>query len=308
VARARSREHSPPLPGVGRVFLILPASLIYLVYLIHRISLICAETPRSEVDQQLPVAQIVARDAALAPAELQHHSVELLLPPPALVLSHPVEPLRAFSVLVHETLSSALDPRPTQLLEHVQQRLFVAPESGCPDLFPIFRDAAGLHLPARGLNQQPCEPQVPQLVVPGGPDYRNPAAALALHRADRRTHAGGHAHLHVVYRNQVCGHDRDRYVDSAVNADPFGSTTTDTSRCYRRMRSRPRTPRGRAATNCASGGIGCAEPRPSNYCDRPNDRSDKAPIPMARIQSTSSHKVDTRSNCRSDTAPNRCRR
>jgi hypothetical protein len=101
VARAHWREQFRPLPGVARVVQNLRASLTCLIFQIG------AANPRSEVDPALRAAQIVARDVAEAPAGLQHHSVELLLPSPELSLSRLVAPLRAVSALVHEKLSNA---------------------------------------------------------------------------------------------------------------------------------------------------------------------------------------------------------
>lgn len=202
---------------------------------------------------------------------------------------------------VREKLWSASDRRPTKLREHVHQRRFVAPESRRFDLCPTFHGAADPHLHAPDRHRLSGVRSVLQPVEFFAPDFQNLDAAVASRHADYRNH---------VARGPDPDRDldNDHHDDSDANADPAGSNSTDTSKHRCRMRSRLRTPPARAATNCACERNDCAEPRPSSYCDRPNGHSDKAPIQMARLRSTSNHKADTTPNYHNDTAPNRCSR
>ena len=85
----QSQEHSRSPPDVSHAF------QIYLICLTD------PENPRREVD---PKCGCVVAEVQ---AELPLQSVAFLWPPPALPLSHLVEPRHAVAALVHEKLSIA---------------------------------------------------------------------------------------------------------------------------------------------------------------------------------------------------------
>ena len=166
-------------------------------------------------------------------------------------------------------------------------------------------DPEYFHDPARAreLFAQLTHPQP----LRAGLDCQNRHEARASRRANACIRKGeDHSAVQVgYYRNRDAG-NRCR-ADSVANADPAGSNSAGTSKCYCQTRSRRQTRRGRAATSFVDGRTGCAGTKPSSRCNKPSDRSDTAPSPTTRNQPTSSRTAGTRSNARSDTAPNRCR-
>ena len=192
-------------------------------------------------------------------------------------------------------------PHPAPLPVYARQRLSVDPEYGPPGpCLPHHRDVVDHYAQDRGRSLY--AQRFHQLPGHDDRDYPNLDVAYASHRASCRDRA--------VVDHDLCpdldlDHHRD---DNDANVDLAGSNSTDTSRRCRRTRNQLRTLPAPDATNCGSDRTGYADTRPSNRCSKPIVRSDMAPNPMARNQPTSSHKADTTSTARNDTAPNRCKR
>ena len=159
--------------------------------------------------------------------------------------------------------------------------------------------AVNHHAPDR--DRPLCAPRFRQLCGRADRDCQSLHAAYASRHASCRVH---HDHRDVVDLDL----DRDRHDDNDVNADRAGSNPMGTSRRHCQTRCRTRTPPAPDATNCDCDRTGCAGTTPSNRCNKPSVRSDKAPSPKARSQPKSNHTADTTPIARFDTAPNRCRR
>lgn len=211
----------------------------------------------------------------------------------------------------HDKLVYVSTPHPTsrRVCDHLHLSDDPAIQSLAPDVLADHRkqyDPEDFHDPARA--RAPVVQLTHQPLLRAGLDCQNRHEARASRRANACIPKRQDQPVVQVgyYRNRDAGnHCRD---DSVANADPVGSNSAGTSKCCCQTRRRRQTRRGPAATSFAFGKTGCAGTTPSSRCSKPSGRSDKAPSPTTRNQPTSSRTVDTRSNARSDTVPNRCRR
>jgi hypothetical protein len=238
------------------------------------------------------------------------------------LLVHPVE------ALGRGKLASVSDLHPIGRREPDRRRLSVHPECRAletgvrNDLDPLQHCRRGNRLVMDHSRSKPRDAEdfqerararrlsaqsVLQPPLHAGLDCQNPCGAPASHHArfcDRCTCRHLAVRL-VLHNSDACN---DRRAGSVVNVDLAGNNPAGTNTRYFQTRRRKQTRPAPDATNCAFCRTGCAGTRPSSRCNKPNARSDTAPSPTARNQSTSNRKAGTTSSDHSDTAPSRCKR